>query len=113
MEGKRATKVERFKQLERIRFARINPVKIEVENHLKGTGHPKMLNMATYEEPEVGELKGVLFYLPGLGDYGEWHGHFVRDIAQLGLRIFCMDRRGFGNSEGVRGDVGRGTLLSD
>ena len=64
------------------------------------------LKFHTAEYPHEGELKGVIFFVPGYGEYVDFFGTFFEPIAKQGYRVLGFDRRGFGKSEGVRGDVG-------
>ena len=42
----------------------------------------------------------------GYGEYVDIYGTYFEVFAKQGFRIFAFDRRGFGKSEGLRGDMG-------
>ena len=61
----------------------------------------------TVEYPHVGAFRGVIFYMPGYGEYCDLVGAMLRPFAEQGFRVFGFDRHGFGKSGGRRGDIGR------
>ena len=48
--------------------------------------------------------------MPGYGEYCDLFGSYFEKFAKAGYRVFGFDRRGFGKTEGVRGDIGNRVL---
>lgn len=56
-----------------------------------------------YPVPEGVQLKGYVFFNHGYGGYCEHYAFFFKAFAEAGYDSICLDQRGFGNSEGIRG----------
>jgi len=73
----------------------------------------EMLKLATFEMPAVGETKAVMFYLYCSGDHAQNGAFFFKKFAEQGIHVFSMDRRGYGQSEGLRGEVNKEFIFPD
>jgi acylglycerol lipase len=82
------------------------PIIDSFEYKVKDLHSNELIKLTTYEYPSKGEAKAVLFYLTGYGDYCENYGYFFDKFAEAGIHVYAFDRRGFGNSEGQRGEIG-------
>jgi alpha-beta hydrolase superfamily lysophospholipase len=49
--------------------------------------------------------RGSLFYIHGIQSHGGWLFETGPQLAQRGIQVFALDRRGSGRSEGPRGDT--------
>jgi alpha-beta hydrolase superfamily lysophospholipase len=49
--------------------------------------------------------RGSLFYIHGIQSHGGWLFETGPQLARRGIRVFALDRRGSGRSEGPRGDT--------
>eukprot|EP00347_Sterkiella_histriomuscorum_P004763 403359202 len=63
------------------------------------------VQLTTYEWPTQQNVKALLYFLPAYGDYCQNYGGFFKPFAQAGIRVLAMDRRGFGLSQGKRGQI--------
>eukprot|EP00347_Sterkiella_histriomuscorum_P018183 403346476 len=97
---KKETILEKYLRIKVNHFPVQNPV-----NYIVKDGNQE-LHLHSVEFPNKGELKGVVFFIPGYGEYVDFFGTYFEDYAKQGFRVFAFDRRGFGKSEGVRGDIG-------
>lgn len=62
--------------------------------------------MATYCYENKGNPSALLFFLPGYGDHSQHYGYFFKKLAEEHhIRTYTADRRGFGESQGKRGDI--------
>jgi alpha-beta hydrolase superfamily lysophospholipase len=43
------------------------------------------LKMKNYAYPQEGDLKGVIYYVPGFGDHGKHYGYFFEQFAKAGF----------------------------
>jgi hypothetical protein len=72
------------------------------------------LLMSTYCYETKGNPTALLFFLPGYGDYAKYYGYFFKKFAEKhSIRTYAMDRRGFGESQGKRGDVLGHEMITD
>lgn len=74
------------------------------------------LTLASYYHQTKGVPQALLFFLPCYGDHSKDYSYFFSKFAEqpLNIRPYCVDRRGFGESQGVRGDVkDEGVTLTD
>ena len=63
-----------------------------------------MLNSYCYEAKQ--NPVAMLFFLHGYGDYCKDYGYFFEKMAsQHNITTYAIDRRGFGESQGLRSDV--------
>lgn len=53
----------------------------------------------------MGTRKGVIHYINGYADYCARYAFFAQHFALAGYDFVCMDPRGFGYSEGIRGFI--------
>jgi lysophospholipase len=50
-----------------------------------------------------GELKGVIQFVHGYGDYAGRYAYLAQKFSQMGYEFIAIDQRGLGHSEGRRG----------
>ena len=82
------------------RWPEVNGIEITRPDY-KGNGSVKL---QTYRYPELtDDLKGVVTFLHGYGDYSGRYAYFARKFAENGYDFNAIDQRGFGHSEGRRG----------
>ena len=63
-----------------------------------------MLNSYCYESKQNPE--GIVFFLHGYGDYCRDYAYFFEKMSnEHNLTTYAIDRRGFGESQGLRGDI--------
>ena len=53
-----------------------------------------------------------MFFSPGYGEYCLNYGYFFKPFVDSGISVFAFDKRGFGKSEGPRGEI-KDHLLDD
>ena len=58
----------------------------------------KSFKLATYEYLTPKYPKALLFFVEDYGDCCLNYGYFFKKFVDNGIRIFCFDRRGFGQS---------------
>jgi alpha-beta hydrolase superfamily lysophospholipase len=63
--------------------------------------------------PAVGTTKAVLFYFVCSGDHAQNAAFFFKPFADQGIHVYALDRRGFGMSEGLRGQLSREFMFDD
>jgi alpha-beta hydrolase superfamily lysophospholipase len=95
------TSIERFTKVHRTPFPVYNPIDLKVKGK-KG----ELYRLATYEYPSHGPTQAQIFFLPAYGDYCQNYGYFFQKFAEQGMSVYAFDRRGFGLSEGPKGDLG-------
>lgn len=49
--------------------------------------------------------KAVLIFVHGIVVYGKYYLPFAQELSNYGIKVYLLDLRGHGNSEGKRGDV--------
>ena len=82
------------------RWPELNGIEM-VRPDYKGNGTVKL---QTYRYPELTDnLKGVVTFLHGYGDYSGRYAYFARKFAENGYDFNTIDQRGFGHSDGRRG----------
>lgn len=57
-----------------------------------------------YRIAEPKETKHVLIFIHGISLYGRYYYPFLKELSDYGIKIYFLDLRGHGNSEGRRGD---------
>lgn len=57
-----------------------------------------------YRVAEPKEPKYVLIFIHGISLYGKYYYHFLKNLSDDGIKVYFLDLRGHGNSEGRRGD---------
>ena len=82
------------------RWPEVNGIEMERPDY-KGKGTVKL---QTYRYPELtDDLKGIVTFLHGYGDYSGRYAYFARRFAENGYDFNTIDQRGYGHSEGRRG----------
>lgn len=62
------------------------------------------IRLANYRlRASSGPKKGTVFFIHGITDYAGRYGFLARKFADEGYDFVCMDQRGHGRSEGMRG----------
>ncbi|TNV87278.1 hypothetical protein FGO68_gene549 [Halteria grandinella] len=89
---------DRYKAVDRYPFPYIKYLDYQ-EGQVKDDGY----NFTTYEYPTQHNPKGIIYYVPDHGECGEDKGYLFKRCNALGLRVFSMDQKGFGLSQGKRG----------
>jgi acylglycerol lipase len=96
------------------KFIRIPKSDLPVQNPINFTCKSGKVtyNLHSFEYPNSKSvpLKGILFFIPGYGEYCDFYTAYFSEFANQGYRVFCYDRKGFGKSEGYRGDFGKNVL---
>ena len=65
-----------------------------------------MLSLHSYCYETKGHPSAIVFFMPGYGDHCKNYGYFFEKLAKDdGVITYAVDRRGFGESQGIRGDV--------
>ncbi len=59
----------------------------------------------TVEYPNQGELKGVIYFVPGYGEYCDLYGNYFREFAASGFRVFSSGKRGFVKAKDKEGKL--------
>lgn len=78
-------------------FPEMNFVDVQVK---EGSSSIKLAN---YRMRSSGPKKGTVFFIHGMTDYAGRYGFLARKFADMGYDFVCMDQRGHGRSEGMRG----------
>lgn len=73
----------------------------------KKTGYIKSKDQTPlfYRHFETENPKAAVLLVHGFGEHGGRYDHVVERLRAEGYSIFCIDFRGHGHSQGVRGDV--------
>lgn len=50
-------------------------------------------------------INSVLIFVHGISVYGKYYLPFAQEISKFGVKVYLLDIRGHGNSEGRRGDA--------
>ena len=83
-----------------VKWPEVNGIEM-VRPDYKGNGTVKL---QTYRYPELtDDLKGVVTFVHGYGDYAGRYAYFARKFAENGYDFNTIDQRGYGHSDGRRG----------
>lgn len=59
-------------------------------------------------------INSVLIFIHGISVYGRYYLPFAQEISKYGVKVYLLDIRGHGNSEGRRGDApDRDSIIKD
>lgn len=61
--------------------------------------------LAFYKASPAGEPRGDVLIVGGLAEHAGRYDHVAKALTDVGWRVFCVDLRGHGHSDGPRGHV--------